>query len=209
MFTKPKKGLNGFATELTRLTSLNLWCSTGSMVNGWGSASEDERNFSSHRSSLGSSSDGSIFTHCSFAQALVAAADKAGYRLEGTSLSKRGWCGDSSSPLLDMKEMKADVFSLSALILPPVILWLMLAWDFLSVACTHWVQVVHGNFCICTFRFHLFLTLKSSSVAHLALPSDFLGLHNCVLYLQSSICFNRALFCLIISNRFLELDWFP
>uniref|UniRef100_A0A7N6AR88 Roundabout, axon guidance receptor, homolog 2 (Drosophila) n=1 Tax=Anabas testudineus TaxID=64144 RepID=A0A7N6AR88_ANATE len=65
---------------------------TGSMVNGWGSASEDDRNFSSHRSSLGSSSDGSIFTHCSFAQALVAAADKAGYRLEGTSLSKRGWC---------------------------------------------------------------------------------------------------------------------
>uniref|UniRef100_A0A7N8XR88 Roundabout, axon guidance receptor, homolog 2 (Drosophila) n=1 Tax=Mastacembelus armatus TaxID=205130 RepID=A0A7N8XR88_9TELE len=65
---------------------------TGSMVNGWGSASEDDRNYSSHRSSLGSSSDGSIFTHCSFAQALVAAADKAGYRLEGTSLSKRGWC---------------------------------------------------------------------------------------------------------------------
>ncbi|KAF7218449.1 transcript variant X11, partial [Nothobranchius furzeri] len=63
---------------------------TGSMVNGWGSASEEEHNFSSHRSSLGSSSDGSIFTHCSFAQALVAAADKAGYRLEGTSLSKRG-----------------------------------------------------------------------------------------------------------------------
>lgn len=62
------------------------------MVNGWGSASEDDRNFSSHRSSLGSSSDGSIFTHCSFAQALVAAADKAGYRLEGTSLSKRGLC---------------------------------------------------------------------------------------------------------------------
>uniref|UniRef100_A0A8C7ZKI3 Roundabout, axon guidance receptor, homolog 2 (Drosophila) n=1 Tax=Oryzias sinensis TaxID=183150 RepID=A0A8C7ZKI3_9TELE len=63
---------------------------TGSMVNGWGSASEDERNFSSHRSSLDSSSDGSVFTHCSFSQALVAAADKAGYRLEGTSLSKRG-----------------------------------------------------------------------------------------------------------------------
>uniref|UniRef100_A0A8C7ZGU6 Roundabout, axon guidance receptor, homolog 2 (Drosophila) n=1 Tax=Oryzias sinensis TaxID=183150 RepID=A0A8C7ZGU6_9TELE len=52
---------------------------TGSMVNGWGSASEDERNFSSHRSSLDSSSDGSVFTHCSFSQALVAAADKAGY----------------------------------------------------------------------------------------------------------------------------------
>uniref|UniRef100_A0A8C1VGA8 Roundabout, axon guidance receptor, homolog 2 (Drosophila) n=1 Tax=Cyprinus carpio TaxID=7962 RepID=A0A8C1VGA8_CYPCA len=63
---------------------------TGSMVNGWGSASEDDdRNFSSRRSSAGSSSDGSLFTHCSFAQALVAAADKAGYRLDGTSLSKR------------------------------------------------------------------------------------------------------------------------
>ncbi|KAA0701789.1 Roundabout -like protein 2 [Triplophysa tibetana] len=63
---------------------------TGSMVNGWGSASEDdERNFSSRRSSVGSSSDGSLFTGCSFARALVAAADKAGYRLDGTSLSKR------------------------------------------------------------------------------------------------------------------------
>uniref|UniRef100_A0A8C9W5Z9 Roundabout, axon guidance receptor, homolog 2 (Drosophila) n=1 Tax=Scleropages formosus TaxID=113540 RepID=A0A8C9W5Z9_SCLFO len=60
---------------------------TGSMVNGWGSASDDERNFSSHRSSLGSSSDGSIFTHASFAQALVAAADKAGYRCDGTRKS--------------------------------------------------------------------------------------------------------------------------
>uniref|UniRef100_A0A672Z0I5 Roundabout, axon guidance receptor, homolog 2 (Drosophila) n=1 Tax=Sphaeramia orbicularis TaxID=375764 RepID=A0A672Z0I5_9TELE len=73
---------------------------TGSMVNGWGSASEDERNFSSHRSSLGSSSDGSIFTHCSFAQALVAAADKAGYHLEGTSLSKRGLWNEDSYLLL-------------------------------------------------------------------------------------------------------------
>ncbi|KAJ0063893.1 hypothetical protein NL108_013312, partial [Boleophthalmus pectinirostris] len=63
---------------------------TGSMLNGWGSASEEEGPFSSHRSSLGSSSDGSIFTHCSFTQALVVAADRAGYRLEGTSLSKRG-----------------------------------------------------------------------------------------------------------------------
>ncbi|KAJ8392078.1 hypothetical protein AAFF_G00078840 [Aldrovandia affinis] len=63
---------------------------TGSMVNGWGSASEDERNFSSRRSSAGSSSDGSIFTHAGFAQALVAAADKAGYRFDGTSLTKRG-----------------------------------------------------------------------------------------------------------------------
>ncbi|KAL4648529.1 hypothetical protein GN956_G7301 [Arapaima gigas] len=63
---------------------------TGSMVNDWGSASEDERNFSSHRSSVGSSSDGSIFTHSSFAQALLVAADKAGYRCDGTSLTKRG-----------------------------------------------------------------------------------------------------------------------
>lgn len=63
----------------------------GSMVNGWGSASEeDDRPFSSHRSSAGSSSDGSLFTHCSFARALAAAADKAGYRLDGTSLTKRG-----------------------------------------------------------------------------------------------------------------------
>lgn len=88
-----KKAFKGSAVRM-RHTCLNMRCSTGSMVNGWGSASEDERNFSSHRSSLGSSSDGSIFTHCSFAQALVAAADKAGYRLEGTSLSKRGWCGE-------------------------------------------------------------------------------------------------------------------
>uniref|UniRef100_A0A8C7W8H7 Roundabout, axon guidance receptor, homolog 2 (Drosophila) n=1 Tax=Oncorhynchus mykiss TaxID=8022 RepID=A0A8C7W8H7_ONCMY len=64
---------------------------TGSMVNGWGSASEeDDRHYSSHRSSVGSSSDGSLYTQCSFAQALVAAADKAGYHLEGTSLAKRG-----------------------------------------------------------------------------------------------------------------------
>ncbi|KAJ7995255.1 hypothetical protein DPEC_G00242650 [Dallia pectoralis] len=65
---------------------------TGSMVNSWGSASEEEegRYNSSHRSSVGSSSDGSLYTHCSFAQALVAAADKAGYCLEGTSLAKRG-----------------------------------------------------------------------------------------------------------------------
>lgn len=78
------------SNTLSHTFAETLWCSAGSMVNGWGSASEDDRNFSSHRSSLGSSSDGSIFTHCSFAQALVAAADKAGYRLEGTSLSKRG-----------------------------------------------------------------------------------------------------------------------
>ncbi|XP_049680829.1 roundabout homolog 2 isoform X9 [Accipiter gentilis] len=69
---------------------------TGSMVNGWGSASDEDRNFSSHRSSVGSSSDDSIFTCGSFAQALVAAADKAGFRLDGTSLTRTGKAYPSS-----------------------------------------------------------------------------------------------------------------
>ncbi|XP_075290061.1 roundabout homolog 2 isoform X11 [Opisthocomus hoazin] len=69
---------------------------TGSMVNGWGSASDEDRNFSSHRSSVGSSSDDSIFTNGSFAQALVAAADKAGFRLDGTSLTRTGKAYPSS-----------------------------------------------------------------------------------------------------------------
>nr|XP_027305118.1 roundabout homolog 2 isoform X15 [Anas platyrhynchos] len=69
---------------------------TGSMVNGWGSASDEDRNFSSHRSSVGSSSDDSIFTSGSFAQALVAAADKAGFRLDGTSLTRAGKAYPSS-----------------------------------------------------------------------------------------------------------------
>ncbi|XP_068956609.1 roundabout homolog 2 isoform X3 [Petaurus breviceps papuanus] len=69
---------------------------TGSMVNGWGSASDEDRNFSSHRSSVGSSSDDSILTSSSFAQALVAAADKAGFRLDGTSLTKTGKAFSSS-----------------------------------------------------------------------------------------------------------------
>ncbi|XP_014802810.1 PREDICTED: roundabout homolog 2 [Calidris pugnax] len=69
---------------------------TGSMVNGWGSASDEDRNFSSHRSSVGSSSDDSIFTSGSFAQALVAAADKAGFRLDGTSLTRTGKAYPSS-----------------------------------------------------------------------------------------------------------------
>ncbi|XP_063304655.1 roundabout homolog 2 isoform X4 [Pelobates fuscus] len=63
---------------------------TGSMVNGWGSASDEERNFSSHRSSIGNSSDESLFTNGNFAQSLVAAADKAGFTLNGTSLSRAG-----------------------------------------------------------------------------------------------------------------------
>ncbi|XP_053163013.1 roundabout homolog 2 isoform X14 [Hemicordylus capensis] len=85
--TRPLRGL-----EHTPGSSMdNLESSvTGSLVNGWGSASDEDRNFSSHRSSVGSSSDDSIFTSGSFAQALVAAADKAGFRLDGTSLSRTG-----------------------------------------------------------------------------------------------------------------------
>ncbi|KAM5126397.1 LOW QUALITY PROTEIN: roundabout homolog 2-like [Callospermophilus lateralis] len=69
---------------------------TGSLVNGWGSASDEDCNFSSHRSSVGSSSDGSIFASGSFAQALVEAADKAGFRLDGTSLTRTGKAFTSS-----------------------------------------------------------------------------------------------------------------
>ncbi|KAM5124848.1 LOW QUALITY PROTEIN: roundabout homolog 2-like [Callospermophilus lateralis] len=69
---------------------------TGSMVNGWGSASDEDHNFFSHRSSVGSSSDDSIFSSGSFAQALKAAADKAGFRLDGTSLTRIGKAFTSS-----------------------------------------------------------------------------------------------------------------
>lgn len=78
-----------WALQYLQLTRQHLFL--GSMVNGWGSASDEDRNFSSHRSSVGSSSDGSIFASGSFAQALVAAADKAGFRLDGTSLTRTGW----------------------------------------------------------------------------------------------------------------------
>ncbi|XP_072900883.1 roundabout homolog 2 isoform X3 [Hemitrygon akajei] len=63
---------------------------TGSMVNGWGSASEEERNMSSRRPSAASSSSDSIFTDGDFTQALATAADRAGYKMEGTSLVKTG-----------------------------------------------------------------------------------------------------------------------
>ncbi|XP_043928376.1 roundabout homolog 1 isoform X1 [Protopterus annectens] len=53
---------------------------TGSMINGWGSASEDD-NMSSGRSSAVSSSDGSFFTDADFAQAVAAAAEYAGLRV--------------------------------------------------------------------------------------------------------------------------------
>ncbi|XP_026519885.1 roundabout homolog 1 isoform X4 [Notechis scutatus] len=52
---------------------------TGSMINGWGSASEDD-NISSGRSSV-SSSDGSFFTDADFAQAVAAAAEYAGLKV--------------------------------------------------------------------------------------------------------------------------------
>ncbi|XP_017586993.1 PREDICTED: roundabout homolog 1 isoform X6 [Corvus brachyrhynchos] len=52
---------------------------TGSMINGWGSASEED-NISSGRSSV-SSSDGSFFTDADFAQAGAAAAEYAGLKV--------------------------------------------------------------------------------------------------------------------------------
>uniref|UniRef100_A0A8B9GQY9 Roundabout guidance receptor 1 n=1 Tax=Astyanax mexicanus TaxID=7994 RepID=A0A8B9GQY9_ASTMX len=53
---------------------------TGSMINGWGSASEED-NVSSGRSSAISSSDGSFFTDADFAQAVATAAEYAGLRV--------------------------------------------------------------------------------------------------------------------------------
>ncbi|KAM3875097.1 roundabout homolog 1 [Diretmus argenteus] len=53
---------------------------TGSMINGWGSASEED-NVSSGRSSAVSSSDGSFFTDADFAQAVAAAAEYAGLKV--------------------------------------------------------------------------------------------------------------------------------
>ncbi|KAK1343749.1 hypothetical protein QTO34_014302 [Cnephaeus nilssonii] len=56
---------------------------TGSMINGWGSASEED-NISSGRSSV-SSSDGSFFTDADFAQAVAAAAEYAGLKWPGVT----------------------------------------------------------------------------------------------------------------------------
>ncbi|XP_053503322.1 roundabout homolog 1 isoform X3 [Ictalurus furcatus] len=53
---------------------------TGSMINGWGSASEEDSG-SSGRSSVISSSDGSFFTDADFAQAVAVAAEYAGLRV--------------------------------------------------------------------------------------------------------------------------------
>ncbi|XP_041128209.1 roundabout homolog 1-like isoform X2 [Polyodon spathula] len=58
---------------------------TGSMINGWGSASEED-NASSGRSSAVSSSDGSFFTDADFAQAVAAAAEYAGLKVAKYSM---------------------------------------------------------------------------------------------------------------------------
>ncbi|XP_051871253.1 roundabout homolog 2 [Pristis pectinata] len=86
---------------------------TGSMVNGWGSASEEERNMSSRRSSAVSSSSDSIFTDGDFTQALATAADRAGYKMEGTSLMKTGK-GYSSSQRLRPSSPFSSSSSVSA-----------------------------------------------------------------------------------------------
>ncbi|XP_029433827.1 roundabout homolog 2 isoform X4 [Rhinatrema bivittatum] len=110
--TRPLRGL-----EHTPGSSMdNLDSSvTGSMVNGWGSASDEDRNFSSHRSSVGSSSDESMFANASFAQALVAAADKAGFRLDGTSLTRTGKGYSSSQRLRPSSPFSTDSNTSSAL----------------------------------------------------------------------------------------------
>lgn len=62
---------------------------TGSMINGWGSASEED-NVSSGRSSAVSSSDGSFFTDADFAQAVAAAAEYSGLRVAKHPSSAQG-----------------------------------------------------------------------------------------------------------------------
>lgn len=70
---------------------------TGSMINGWGSASEED-NVSSGRSSAVSSSDGSFFTDTDFAQAVVAAAEYQGIRVANKYPSSQGQeCGVTSA----------------------------------------------------------------------------------------------------------------
>uniref|UniRef100_A0A8C7Z9H1 Roundabout, axon guidance receptor, homolog 1 (Drosophila) n=1 Tax=Oryzias sinensis TaxID=183150 RepID=A0A8C7Z9H1_9TELE len=68
---------------------------TGSMINGWGSASEED-NVSSGRSSAVSSSDGSFFTDADFAQAVVAAAEYSGLRVGKHPNSQGQEAGGSS-----------------------------------------------------------------------------------------------------------------
>lgn len=67
---------------------------TGSMINGWGSASEED-NISSGRSSV-SSSDGSFFTDADFAQAVAAAAEYAGLKVARRQMQDAA--GESCTP---------------------------------------------------------------------------------------------------------------
>lgn len=69
---------------------------TGSMINGWGSASEED-NVSSGRSSAVSSSDGSFFTDTDFAQAVAAAAEYQGIRVAKYPSSQGQECGVNSA----------------------------------------------------------------------------------------------------------------
>lgn len=150
------------------------------MVNGWGSASEDERNFSSHRSSLGSSSDGSIFTHCSFAQALVAAADKAGYRLEGTSLSKRGWCAERNSLLPGWNFRRSQTICPDSSSCFPPWWWsgnsCLCTW-FMHGACWSWLNC-SSVFCSLHLIWLCSLTLRFASTCEFfwGFPPDFFSL---------------------------------
>uniref|UniRef100_A0A670YBS9 Roundabout guidance receptor 1 n=1 Tax=Pseudonaja textilis TaxID=8673 RepID=A0A670YBS9_PSETE len=68
---------------------------TGSMINGWGSASEDD-NISSGRSSV-SSSDGSFFTDADFAQAVAAAAEYAGLKVAKRQMQLSDFGGKNTS----------------------------------------------------------------------------------------------------------------
>ncbi|XP_036379292.1 roundabout homolog 1-like isoform X1 [Megalops cyprinoides] len=79
---RPPGGLHLRGLEQTPASSVgDLESSvTGSMINGWGSASEED-NASSRRSSAASSSDGSFFTDADFAQAVATAAEFAGLKV--------------------------------------------------------------------------------------------------------------------------------
>lgn len=83
---------------------------TGSMINGWGSASEED-NASSGRSSVVSSSDGSFFTDADFAQAVAAAAEYAGLRV-----AKHSGKGQQQT-VPGGKAVKLTLFNISILLL--------------------------------------------------------------------------------------------
>ncbi|XP_044140495.1 roundabout homolog 1 isoform X2 [Bufo gargarizans] len=86
---------------------------TGSMINGWGSASEED-NVSSGRSSV-SSSDGSFFTDADFAQAVAAAAEYAGLKVarhqmqEAAGGRRHFHCPRPTSPVSTDSSMSAAI----------------------------------------------------------------------------------------------------